>query len=73
MIDSIDLLNERLKEVSDNFKEWKEKGFSTEILTCWLIVKMKISRKAAEKIINTYEQFFEEVLKKGMLEKLDGD
>ena len=70
-MDKIEELNERLKEVTDCFTTWKKAGISEEILITWFQVKMKVSRKAAEKMVNCYAEFYEEFLKKEICDGLE--
>ena len=70
-MDKIEEMNTRLREISETFASWKANGMSEEILICWFQVKMKISRKGAEKMVQCYEEFYEEFLKKEICDALE--
>lgn len=69
-MDKIQELSDRLKEISECFTEWKKSGVSEEVLICWLTVKLKASRKHAEKIVRSYEEFFNSFIAKEVLDGL---
>lgn len=70
-MDKIELLNSRLKEVVACYQSWKDNGMSEEILIAWFMVKMKVSRTCATKIVTTYEEFFNELIKTETLKRIE--
>lgn len=68
--DKIEILNERLKEVSEKFRVLKESGIDEEILEIYLERKTKLSKGKIRDVIHHTEEFYKKLIKNTMLEKL---
>ena len=67
----IDIFGERLKKVAEGFRVMKQFGVDEEILICYLMVHLKIGRSQVEKMIKSTDEFYEKLLKEGIIEGLE--
>lgn len=63
-MDKVTLLEKRLKEVKEVFEAMKKNGISEEILIPYLQMKTKLSRKDVKKMLNSIEEFYEDLVSK---------
>jgi len=71
MKDKIQIFGERLKKVGDGLRAMKHFGLDEGILVAWLCHKLKISEKKALQILRCEEDFFNNLIKESMLDKLE--
>jgi DNA-binding protein H-NS len=63
-MDKITILEKRLKEVKEIFEALKKNGISEEILLPYIQMKTKLSRKDVKKMLNSIEEFYEDLVSK---------
>jgi DNA-binding protein H-NS len=63
-MDKITTLEKRLKEIKEIFEAIKKNGISEEILIPYLQMKTKLSRKDVKKMLNSIEEFYEDLVSK---------
>jgi len=68
--DKIEIFGERLKKVSEGLSTMKHFGLDESILIAWLCHKLKISEKKALQILRCEEEFYNNLIKGVMLDKL---
>jgi hypothetical protein len=64
MTDKITTLEKRLKEVKEAFEAMKKNGISEEILIPYIQSKTKLSRKDVKRMLNSIEEFYEDLVSK---------
>lgn len=69
--DKITTLNKRLKEILEKFEAFKKAGMDEDILKTYIKAKMKISDKAVEKFLKTFDDFYNGLVKKAIIEELE--
>ena len=67
----IEILSERLKEVSKKFKELKECGIDEEILEIYLQNKTKLSRRKIKEFLKNLEDFYDKLVKEAIIKELE--
>lgn len=68
--DDIEIFNKRLKELNDSLDIIKKYGFDEDILISHLMVKLKVAKKQAIQIIESYNDFYEKTIKKMVIKSL---
>ena len=63
-MDKITILEKRLKELKETFEAMKKNGISEEILIPYIQMKTKLSRKDVKKMLNSIEEFYEDLVSK---------
>lgn len=63
-MDKVTLLEKRLKEVKEAFEAMKKNGISEEIMIPYIQMKTKLSRKDVKKMLNSIEEFYEDLVSK---------
>lgn len=71
--DKIQIFGDRLKKVIEGFQAMKTWGMDEEILICYLMVKTKLGRGQIEKMIKSTNEFYDKILKEGIIEGLEDD
>ena len=69
----IKVFSERLKALNEQLEAMKKFGVSEDVLKAYLCHKMKISEKAADKLIRTYEDFYKSFLRENIVHALERD
>ena len=69
-MERIDKISEGLKELREDCEAMNKVGVSKEILVAWLCYKMKISKKAANKFLENYKNFFDELIIKDEIDQI---
>lgn len=64
MADKVTILEKRLKEIKETFEAMKKNGISEEILIPYIQMKTKLSRKDVKKMLNSIEEFYEDLISK---------
>jgi len=70
MVDKVEILNKRLKEVVEKYRELKECGIDEEILEIYLQHKTKLSRKKIKELLRNVDEFYGKLVKGFVLDKL---
>ena len=70
-MDSIDVLSERMKKLSESVESMKAFGISDKILISWLCFNLKISKAKAKQFIDSYQAFYDELIKHKLTESLE--
>lgn len=70
MKDKIEIFGEQLKELNENIRAFKKNGVDEEILIAWLIYRLKVSKKEARSIIQCQNEFYNKLIKEGIVDKL---
>jgi hypothetical protein len=70
-MDKIEIFNNRLKELNEHLDAIKKFGFDEDILITYLVVKLKVSRKKAEQIVQCYDDFYNKTIKKAIIDNLE--
>jgi arsenate reductase-like glutaredoxin family protein len=63
-MDKVTLLEKRLKEIKEAVEAMKKNGINEEILIPYLQSKTKLSRKDVKKMLNSLEEFYEDLVSK---------
>jgi DNA-binding protein H-NS len=63
-MDKVTLLEKRLEEIKEVFEAIKKNGINEEILIPYLQMKTKLSRKDVKKMLNSIEEFYEDLISK---------
>jgi len=66
----MEVFSERLKKLNEELEAMKQFGVSTEVLKAYLCHKLKIPEKKAEKIMQTYEDFYKNFLRENIVNAL---
>lgn len=69
--DKITILNERLKEILENFEAFRKSGIDEDLLETYIQSKMKISRQATKKFLRTFDDFYHGLVKENILDALE--
>lgn len=69
--DKIEIFGERLKKLVEGIETMKRFGLDEEILISWLIHRLRVSEKEARSIIKCQEDFYNRLIKKSIIEKLE--
>ena len=67
----MEVFSERLKALNEQMEEMKKFGVSEDVLRAYLCHKMKISEKAADKFLKTYEEFYKSFLRENIVHALE--
>jgi len=63
-MDKVTLLEKRLKELKETLEAMKKNGISEEIMIPYIQSKTKLSRKDVKKMLNSLEEFYEDLISK---------
>jgi len=69
-MDKINILNKRLKEVVEKFRELKNSDIDKEILEIYLIYKTKLSKKDIQLVLKNFEEFYKKLIKDEVIKNL---
>ncbi len=73
MINKIETLNKRLKEVKEKFDALQKSGIDHEILEIYLANKTLLPRRDVKKLLSHLEDFYDRLIKKDILKNLEND
>ena len=62
--------NRKMELLHTQLKLIKAHGLNEDLLIAYLCHKLKISEKKARQIINRYEEFYDNFIKKGLVDSL---
>jgi len=63
-MDKVTLLEKRLKELKETLEAMKKNGINEEIMIPYIQSKTKLSRKDVKKMLNSLEEFYEDLISK---------
>jgi len=72
-MDKFEQLKKSLKKTVDAFKELKECGINEEVLIAYIQYQTKLSRREILGVLESYEDFHTNLIKKEMLKKFEAD
>ena len=67
----MEVFSERLKALNEQMEAMKKFGVSEDVLRAYLCHKMKITEKSANKIMQTYEEFYKSFLRENIVHALE--
>ena len=67
----MEVFSEQLKKLNEALEAMKQFGVSEDVLKAYICHKMKISEKKAEKIMQTYEDFYKNFLRENIVSALE--
>lgn len=70
MTDEITTLNERMKEIAEQWAQWRESGIDEEILIAWLMNKTKFSKKQVREFLDRQNEFYNKLIKRTIIRNL---
>lgn len=65
--------NQRLQKLNEGITIMREYGLNEDILEAYICQNLKVSKKEAKAIMNTYEDFYDKVLKRITINRLKGE
>ena len=69
----IEVLNRRLGEFADAYRNFQKIGISEDILLAYVMFKTKMSQKSIKAILNTQTEFYQKLVNNAMLDNLEDD
>ena len=69
----IEILNKRLGEFADAYRNFQKIGISEDILLAYVIFKTKLSQKSVKLILDAQTEFYKKLVNDAMLDNLEED
>jgi len=69
----IEVLNRRLGEFCDAYKNFMKIGISEDILLAYVMFKTKLSKKSVRAMLDTQTEFYNKLVNNAMLDNLEAE
>jgi len=69
----IEVLNKRLGEFADAYRNFQKIGISEDILLAYVMFKTKLSQKSIRAVLETQTEFYQKLVNNAMLDNLEED
>jgi len=70
-MDKLDILSNRLKDVSEKYFKLINDGMDEDIMIAYLVDKTKLSKTNIRLLLNKWEEFYDKLIKSKMLKELE--